>query len=88
MNDALPVNSARLYNVGVGSDITIRDVAELTQRIVGFDGEVVWDASKPDGTPRKLMDVSQLNDLGWQASILLADGITDAYQSYLENDLH
>lgn len=74
--------AARLYNVGVGSDITIKDVAKLVQTIVGFDGQVVWDASKPDGTPRKLMDVSQLNKLGWEASISLEQGITDAYHSY------
>ncbi len=83
MNNALSINGSRLYNVGIGSDITIRDVAELTQRIVGFDGDVVWDASKPDGTARKLMDVSQLNRLGWKASISLADGIADAYRFYL-----
>ncbi len=77
------INSSRLYNVGVGSDITIRDVAELAQGIVGFEGEVVWDASKPDGTPRKLMDVSQLNCLGWRAKISLADGVADAYKAYL-----
>ena len=77
------MHSSRLYNVGVGSDITIRDVAELAQHIVGFEGEVVWDGSKPDGTPRKLMDVRQLNDLGWRAKISLADGIADAYKAYL-----
>ncbi|MDQ6969335.1 MAG: GDP-L-fucose synthase [Mariprofundus sp.] len=74
----------RLFNVGVGSDITIRDVAELVQAEVGFEGEVRWDASKPDGTPRKLMDVSLLNALGWKAKISLADGIAAAYASYRE----
>ncbi len=82
MNDTSSTNDSRLYNVGVGSDITIRDVAELAQQIVGFKGEVVWDSSKPDGTPRKLMDVSQLNALGWKAKTPLADGIRDAYRSY------
>lgn len=74
----------RLYNVGVGADITIKDVAELVQGIVGFDGEVIWDSSRPDGTPRKLMDVSLLNSLGWKASITLEEGIAGAYQSYLK----
>ncbi len=78
------VGGSRLFNVGVGADITIRDVAELVQAVVGFDGEVVWDASKPDGTARKLMDVSQLNALGWKAKISLADGVAGAYASYCE----
>jgi GDP-L-fucose synthase len=73
---------SRLFNVGIGSDITIKDVAELVQSVVGYTGDVVWDASKPDGTPRKLMDVSLLNRLGWAARISLEDGISDAYQSY------
>jgi len=80
----LASHSSRLFNVGVGCDITIREVAELVQQIVGFAGNVIWDASKPDGTPRKLMDVSQLNSLGWKANISLADGIAGAYQSYLK----
>jgi len=83
-NDQLPMSASRLYNVGVGHDVTIRAVAELVQGIVGYDGDVVWDASKPDGTPRKLMDVSQLNGLGWKAQISLSDGIREAYESYLE----
>ncbi len=76
---------SHLFNVGIGSDVRIRALAELVQKIVGFDGEVVWDANKPDGTPRKLMDVSRLNRLGWKASISLEKGIEDAYQSYLKN---
>jgi len=86
MNHESPVDSSRLYNVGVGSDVTIRAVAELVQQIVGFEGDVFWDASKPDGTPRKLMDVSQLKRLGWKATISLSDGVADAYRSYLGND--
>ncbi|GAV21446.1 GDP-L-fucose synthase [Mariprofundus micogutta] len=73
-----------LFNVGTGTDITIRAVAELVQKIVGFSGEVVWDASKPDGTPRKLMDVSRLHDLGWKARISLEDGIRAAYAHYCD----
>jgi GDP-L-fucose synthase len=72
-----------LYNVGAGEDITIRAVAGMVQRIVGFEGEVIWDSSKPDGTPRKLMDVSKLSALGWRAGISLEDGIRGAYDSYL-----
>ncbi|MDX8391172.1 MAG: GDP-L-fucose synthase [Mariprofundaceae bacterium] len=62
---------SRLFNVGFGLDITIREVAEMVQDIVGFDGVVNWDSSKPDGTPRKLMEVSRLNGMGWQAEISL-----------------
>lgn len=78
----LAAHPSRLFNVGVGSDITIKDVAELVQQIVGFDGEVAWDSSKPDGTPRKLMDVSQLNALGWKAQIPLQEGIHAVYKRY------
>jgi len=80
-------NMHRLFNVGYGSDVTIREVAELVQEVVGFDGEVVWDATKPDGTLRKLMDVSQLNQLGWSASTSLKQGISCAYQSYLKKEI-
>jgi len=71
-----------LFNVGVGTDTIIRELAELVQEIVGFSGEVVWDASKPDGTPRKLMDVSRLHDLKWKARISLEDGIRMVYTQY------
>ena len=64
-----------LLNIGTGVDVTIRELAALVARIVGFDGELVFDASKPDGTPQKLMDVSRLNTLGWRAKIGLEDGI-------------
>ncbi|MDQ6965846.1 MAG: GDP-L-fucose synthase [Mariprofundaceae bacterium] len=70
-------------NVGVGEDVTIRQLAGIVQKIVGFDGEVVWDADKPDGTPRKLLDVSRINDLGWKAQTGLDAGIHRAYQDYL-----
>jgi len=75
-------DASHLYNVGCGEDITIRDLAELVQKVVGFSGEVLWDDSKPDGTPRKLMDVTRMNSLGWQASISLQDGITRVYHDY------
>ncbi|MFQ5345734.1 MAG: GDP-L-fucose synthase family protein [Mariprofundus sp.] len=77
--------SQRLFNVGIGEDITIRDLADMVQNIVGFDGDVVWDASKPDGTPRKLMDVSCINRLGWKALISLEEGIRGVYDHYQQS---
>jgi GDP-L-fucose synthase len=70
-------------NVGSGSDVTIRELAELTRRIVGFGGEIVNDPSKPDGTPRKLMDVSRLTQKGWRSSTTLEAGIAAVYRWYL-----
>ena len=72
-------------NVGFGEDITIRDLALLIREIIGFEGELKFDASKPDGTPRKLMDVSQINSLGWRAKIDLREGIKGVYHWYLNN---
>lgn len=74
-------------NVGVGQDISIRELAELIKAVVGFDGDLVFDPSKPDGTPRKLMDVSLLASLGWAARIGLRKGIEDAYRWFKENGL-
>jgi GDP-L-fucose synthase len=71
-----------IVNIGMGEDITIKALAQLVQQVVGFDGEVIWDASKPDGTPRKLMDISKLKQLGWQAKIELEHGIRLVYQEY------
>lgn len=70
-------------NVGTGKDLTIKDLALLIKRIVGFDGELTFDSSKPDGTPRKLMDVSKLHSLGWKHKIELEEGIKLAYQDFL-----
>ena len=72
-------------NVGTGVDCTIRELAETVAKVTGFKGRLEFDATKPDGTPRKLMDVSRLADLGWKASISLEDGLRDAYQWYLNN---
>lgn len=72
-------------NVGTGIDCTIRELAETVAKVTGFKGKLSFDASKPDGTPRKLMDVSRLEQLGWKASISLEDGLKNAYQWYLEN---
>lgn len=74
-----------LYNVGVGHDLPIRELAEVVQKTVGHQGEIQWDSSKPDGTPRKLMDVSKLSGLGWQYSISLQAGLTSTYQWFLEH---
>ena len=74
-----------LYNVGTGKDLTIKDLAELIQKITGHSGEIVWDSEKPDGTPRKLMDVSKMHELGWKHKIGLEEGITKTYQWFLEN---
>ena len=74
-----------LYNVGTGKDRTIKELAELIQRTVGHKGEIVWDSSKPDGTPRKLMDVAKMTDAGWKAWIDLKSGIIRTYKWYLEN---
>ncbi|HEY6511131.1 MAG TPA: GDP-L-fucose synthase, partial [Burkholderiaceae bacterium] len=72
-------------NVGSGVDCTIRELAETIARITGFSGRLAWDASKPDGTPRKLMDVSRLAALGWRARIGLEDGLRDAYRWFVEH---
>ncbi|MDQ2070144.1 GDP-L-fucose synthase [Natronospira sp. AB-CW4] len=72
-------------NVGTGVDCTIRELAETVAKVTGFKGRLTWDTTKPDGTPRKLMDVSRLRALGWEASIGLEEGLRDAYQWFLEN---
>ena len=72
-------------NVGTGIDCTIRELAETIKHVVGFEGELTFDASKPDGAPRKLMDVGRLKSLGWQASISLEDGLRQTYEWFLQN---
>lgn len=74
-------------NVGYGSDITIRELAELVKRVIGFQGEIRWDTTKPDGTPRKLMDTSVLTLLGWQPSVDLETGLRLTYESFLHSPL-
>lgn len=69
-----------LINIGTGEDVTIRELAELVSQVVGFNGELVFDASKPDGTPRKLMDVSKLHALGWKHSVALHEGISKTWK--------
>lgn len=72
-----------MYNVGTGEDVTIRELAEAAMSVVGYSGEIVFDTSKPDGTPRKLLDVGRLRGMGWQARTALLDGITLAYRDFL-----
>jgi GDP-L-fucose synthase len=76
---------AETINVGVGQDLTIRELAEMVADVVGYGGTIVQDTSKPDGTPRKLLDVSRINDLGWAAKIPLREGIALTYQWFLAN---
>lgn len=74
-----------LYNVGTGVDLTIKELAEMVQQTVGHQGEIIWDSSKPDGTPRKLMDVSKLKNEGWTAEISLKEGLKSTYNWFLEH---
>jgi len=71
-------------NIGTGKDLTIKALAELVKQIVGFEGELIWDSSKPDGTPRKLMDVSKINNLGWKEKVELQEGIKRVYTNYTD----
>ena len=79
-------NEPGLVNIGVGEDVSILELAQLVVKIVGFEGEIITDTSKPDGTPRKLMDVSKLNAQGWKAKVSLEEGITKVYQDVKDLD--
>jgi len=72
-------------NVGTGQDVSIRELAELVQQVVGYDGALTWDTSKPDGTPRKLLDTSKINALGWKPTISLEDGLRSTYAWFLQH---
>lgn len=74
-----------VVNVGTGEDLSIRELAELVAKVVGFEGELTWDTSKPDGTPRKLLDVSKLSNLGWRARVGLEEGVRTTYAWFREN---
>jgi GDP-L-fucose synthase len=76
-------NPPDLINIGTGTDVTIRELTELVAQVIGFKGRITWDATKPDGTPRKLMDVSRLKALGWTARIGLREGVEKTYAAYL-----
>jgi GDP-L-fucose synthase len=79
-------DSPEIINIGCGEDISIRELAELIGDVVGFEGELSWDTTKPDGTPRKLLDVSKIHALGWRHRIGLREGIARTYQWFLENE--
>jgi GDP-L-fucose synthase len=81
-------DSPEIINIGYGEDITIRELAELICDVVGFDGELVWDKTKPDGTPRKLLDVTSIRKLGWEPTISLRNGIAQTYEWFLANWSH
>ncbi|MEK9942989.1 MAG: GDP-L-fucose synthase, partial [Gammaproteobacteria bacterium] len=76
--------SGSVFNVGSGSDLTIKELAKMVCGIIGFKGEIIFDKEKPDGTPQKLLDSSRLRKLGWTATTSLRDGIQQTYASYLE----
>lgn len=78
-------DSGEIINIGTGEDVTIKELAQTVQAVVGFDGGIEWDESKPDGTPRKLLDISRLKALGWKPEIDLETGIRDAYQWFLDH---
>jgi len=78
-------NEDEIINIGVGEDVSIKELAETVQRIVGFEGELKFDTTKPDGTPRKLVDTTKINQLGWKADVKLEDGISLAYEWFLNN---
>lgn len=82
VNNVLP---EYLYNVGTGKDVTIKELAETIQQVVGHEGEIIWDSEKPDGTPRKLLDVSKLKAAGWHYKTELLEGIEQTYAWFLEN---
>lgn len=75
-----------LYNIGTGIDLTIKELAETIQKIVGHKGEIIWNTDKPDGTPRKLLDVSKMKAQGWEAKINLKEGIRETYKWFLDNE--
>ena len=78
-------NDSEIINVGTGEDISIKDLAEMIKKIVGYSGQIIWDASKPDGMPRKLLDVSKIKTLGWKYQIKLENGIKTTYEWYQKN---
>lgn len=80
-------SGSEIINIGTGSDFSIRELADMVKDIIGYKGEIVWDASRPNGTPRKVLDVSKITALGWKAHIELAQGIRNTYEWYLQNKI-
>ena len=81
-------NPLRFLNIGTGKDISIRELADLISQIVGFNGKIVWDSSKPDGTPKKQLDVSRINNLGWRSKISLEKGLKETIKNFQDNYLY
>ena len=81
----LRYDAGEIINVGTGTDVTIRELAEMIRRAAGYTGRIAFDSSKPDGTPRKLLDVGRLTALGWKPKVALADGIAETWRWYIEN---
>ena len=81
-------NGSEPINIGTGIDLTIQELAETIKRIIGFSGELVFDVTKPDGTPRKILDVTRLHNLGWKHKINLEEGIGMAYSDFLQRESH
>ncbi len=86
------INASDIYdagishiNIGTGTDVTIKALARMIAQVVGYRGRIVYDTSKPDGAPRKLLDVSRINDFGWRPKVTLSKGIEEAYEWYLNN---
>lgn len=77
---------SQIVNIGTGEDLSIKELAETIRTVIGFEGEIIWDTEKPDGTPRKWLDVSKLHDLGWKHSISLSVGIQKTYEWFLKNE--
>ena len=77
--------SEHIYNIGTGKDITIKKLAEIIQKVINHKGRILWDKTKPDGTPRKLLDVSKIKEMGWQYSTELEEGIQKTYRWFLNN---
>ena len=78
-------DSSEIINIGTGEDLSIKELAEKIKNIVGYNGKIVWDKNKPDGTPRKLLDVGKIHKLGWKHKIYLEDGLKMTYRWYGEN---
>lgn len=83
VSSLLTPHSSPLINIGCGKDQTIRELAELVKEVVGFAGDIVFDASKPDGTPRKLLDIDRLKSLGWHPSMGLKEGLGQSYTDFM-----
>lgn len=84
--ETFPRDLPPIVNVGAGTDISIKELAEVIREVIGFEGDIEWDASRPDGTPRKLLDVSRISRLGWTPRTALRDGIARAYQDFLKRE--